>query len=127
MPDLIFITLEDVLAVHDEALIAFGGSPGIRDQGILESAINAPQNYYYYQEADILTCAAVYLHHISEAQAFLDGNKRTAVGVTLMFLLTNNMGILDDQQGLYDLCMQVANHQLEIDLIAIALQTFVKS
>ncbi len=125
MPELIFITLEDVLAVHDEALIAFGGSPGIRDQGGLDSALNAPQNYYYYQEADILTCAAVYLHHISEAQAFIDGNKRTAVGVTLMFLLANNMGILDDQPGLYDLCMRVANHELDIEQIREALEIFV--
>lgn len=125
MPDPIFITLEEVLAVHKESLVAFGGSDGIRDTGALESAVNAPINYFHYQQATIVTCAAVYLHHISEAQAFIDGNKRTAVAVTLMFLLANGVGVIDDQQGIYDLLMKIANHEIEIDEISISLNNFI--
>lgn len=131
MPDPIFVDLKEVLEVHEEGLMAFGGSSGLRDRGALEAAIMAPHHYAYYREtedmtlADILKCAAVYLHHISEAQAFIDGNKRTAVAVTLIFLLSNGVGVVDDQQGLFDLCIRVANHELDIEQITFELRKFV--
>ena len=73
-----FYTLEAVLALHQLNIERFGGSPGIRDQGALESALNAPIDRAYYEEADAVKCAAAYGFNLCQAHAFADGNKRIA-------------------------------------------------
>ncbi len=72
-----FLTLDDVLLIHDQQLQKYGGSPGIRDQGLLESAIAQPQAGFggQYAHADLFEMAAAYAFHIAENQPFLDGNR----------------------------------------------------
>ena len=74
-----FLTLEDVLVIHEEQLNAFGGLDGIRDQGLLESAVMMPQASFggEYLHSSIFEMASAYAFHIAENQPFLDGNKRT--------------------------------------------------
>ncbi|MEO5721217.1 MAG: Fic family protein [Chthoniobacterales bacterium] len=79
------ITFEQVLYAHEDSLRRHGGSNGIRDEGLLRSAIHQPQNDFFYGGADRFGIAAAYAYHIAQAQAFLDGNKRTAVTADLVF------------------------------------------
>jgi death on curing protein len=66
-----------------------GGSVGLRDEGLLESALAAAENRQGYEDADLTTCAATYAYHLTQAHAFIDGNKRIAAAVTETFLESN--------------------------------------
>lgn len=82
-----FLSLEDVLLIHDEQLEAYGGIQGIRDKGLLESAVMTAQASFggEYLHQDLFEMAAAYAFHIAENQPFLDGNKRTALVSALVF------------------------------------------
>ena len=71
----LFLRLEQVLRAHEESLRAYGGSQGIRDEGLLRSAVDQPLNDFFYGHADVFGITAARAYHITQAQAFLDGNK----------------------------------------------------
>jgi death-on-curing protein len=121
--DPVFISLQQVDAIHDRALHLYGGSSGIRDQGLLESATNQPQNDYFYGDADLCGIAAAYCFHIAEAQASLDGNKRTAVVAALTFLAGNGVSIDFDSQELYAGMIALANKEIEKQEWGVLLRT----
>jgi death-on-curing protein len=75
-----------VLAIHARAIEEFGGLHGVRDAGALEAALTAVENRAYYEQATLTTCAATYAYHLTQAHAFLDGNKRVAAAVAEIFL-----------------------------------------
>jgi death-on-curing protein len=79
----------DVLMVHTQLIAETGGSAGLRDEGALESALAAVENRVYYEQADLSTCAATYAYHLTQAHAFVDGNKRIAAAIAETFLETN--------------------------------------
>jgi death-on-curing protein len=109
-----FLNREAIDEIHEWQIATYGGSYGLRDENGLESAIAAPQNIYYYEDADIFELAAAYLYHLAESQAYVDGNKRTALHAATIFL--ENAGIdtgLLDSSTLYDVLIQVANHQMD--------------
>jgi len=85
---------------------------GIRDKGSLESAIFHPQNAYFYGGGDLFDVAAAYAYHIAEAQAFLDGNKRAAVGAALVFLEGNGISTDADSMPLYDAMIAIAEKRM---------------
>jgi death-on-curing protein len=78
-----------VPAVHARAIEEFGGLRGIRDEGALEAALRAVENRAYYEQATLTICAATYAYHLTQAHAFLDGNKRVAAAVAEIFLELN--------------------------------------
>ncbi|MBL8543828.1 MAG: type II toxin-antitoxin system death-on-curing family toxin [Hyphomonadaceae bacterium] len=78
-----------VLIAHDEALAAHGGASGVRDMGLLESALARPQNQFAYGETDIPALAAAYAFGIIRNHPFTDGNKRTAFMTAILFLERN--------------------------------------
>jgi death on curing protein len=78
-----------VLALHEEQLAEHGGSPGLRDEGLLESALGKPQNLFSYGQPDLADLAAAYAVGLAKNHAFVDGNKRVSNVVTLTFLLLN--------------------------------------
>jgi death on curing protein len=84
-----WICLNAVFAIHDEQIAEHGGSMGIRDQGLLESAITRAQNLHAYSHPDIAALAASYAYGIARNHAFVDGNKRTSRVVTRTFLMLN--------------------------------------
>jgi death-on-curing protein len=86
-----FISVAQVEIIHARQIAIFGGTPGLRDRGGMESAVFQPQNIYFYAGGDLYEIAAGYAYHIAEAQAFLDGNKRTAIGAALVFLQANGV------------------------------------
>jgi len=81
----------DVLTVHARLIAETGGTGGIRDEGMLESALAAAENRHHYEAADVVSCAAAYSYHLVQAHAFIDGNKRIAAAITETFLETNGV------------------------------------
>ncbi|MCA3006762.1 MAG: type II toxin-antitoxin system death-on-curing family toxin [Phycisphaerales bacterium] len=82
---------EAVLAVHAECIRSFGGSDGVRDAGLLASAMARPQNLHAYGKADVCRLAAAYGHGIAKNHPFVDGNKRTAFLATAILLERNGL------------------------------------
>jgi death on curing protein len=81
-----WIELETVLVIHDLQIQEHGGASGIRDLGLIESAINKPKNLKAYASPDIPELAAAYAFGLTKNHGFLDGNKRTAYVVSRLFL-----------------------------------------
>lgn len=90
--DLYFLTLEDVLEIHQDQINRYGGRPGIRDQNLLLSALSQPPSAFggQYLHTTIYDKASAYLFHICQNHPFIDGNKRVATVSALMFLALNN-------------------------------------
>jgi death-on-curing protein len=89
----VWVELDLVLAIHDEQLAEHGGQPGVRDRGLLESALNRPRNQFAYGEPSILRLAASYAFGLSRNHPFLDGNKRTSLVVAELFLELNGYAL----------------------------------
>jgi death-on-curing protein len=93
-----WITEEDVLAIHNEQIATHGGGAGVRDMGLLQSAIARPQNAFHYNQIVSLDkLAAAYAFGIAKNYAFIDGNKRTALVVSLTFLSINGYKLSSNQ------------------------------
>jgi death-on-curing protein len=85
----IWVTLDVAIAAHAEQIAEHGGGEGIRESGLLESAVARPQNLALYGEPDISELAASYAYGIARNHPFVDGNKRTAAVVSETFLMLN--------------------------------------
>ncbi len=85
----VWLTRRIVLAVHDEQLAEHGGAMGLRDEGLLLSALARPQNHAAYTDADIPELAAIAAMALARNHPFIDGNKRTAYVALEYFLITN--------------------------------------
>lgn len=109
-----FLNLEDVLLIHDLQIKHYGGASGIRDQSLLESAINMPQASFdgAYMHKNIYEMAAAYAFHIAENQPFVDGNKRTALASALVFLDIHSIEIDDPTELLYTAMIDIANKKM---------------
>jgi death-on-curing protein len=88
-----WLAIDEVLDSHSEQLALFGGPDGVRDLGLLESALDRPRNKYAYGEADLSVLAAAYAFGISRNHPFVDGNKRTAFTALNMFLGLNGLDL----------------------------------
>lgn len=116
---LVHPTVEAVKAIHREVLEAHGGSPGLRDQALLESAVAAPQATMMGQPlfSDPREVAAAYLFYLCRNHPFIDGNKRVALATCLVFLSEN--GFLTDEALDTDaweaFVMEVASSQIDRD------------
>ncbi|MHA6692146.1 type II toxin-antitoxin system death-on-curing family toxin [Devosia sp. A449] len=84
----IYLTLDDVLWIHQEQLQHYGGAPGVRDQGLILSALWRPQTGYY---ADVIEEASALWESLAMNHGFIDGNKRVALASTILFLQANGV------------------------------------
>jgi death-on-curing protein len=109
-----FLTLEEVVRIHDAGLARFGGLSGMRDLSLLESALGTPQQSFggQFLHEDLFAMAAAYAYHIAENQPFLDGNKRAGLGAALVFLDMNGIDLDDPEERLYDALIAVAEHRM---------------
>jgi len=126
----IFLDLSDVIRLHDIAIESYGGVFGIRDIGLLESALHQPIMLVHYgDESDtkISNLAATYLFHIIKNHPFIDGNKRAGIFATIHFLNINHFDLEVDLEMLYLLALDVAASQINKEEIAIFLQKHIKS
>ncbi|WP_309894222.1 type II toxin-antitoxin system death-on-curing family toxin [Archangium sp.] len=105
-----FLTLEDVLDIHTQQLARFGGGEGMRDRGLLESALAQPQATFggEYVHPSLWEMAAAYLFHIVSNHPFIDGNKRVGLLAALVFLELNGTTLTQGSEELYELTMAVA-------------------
>lgn len=94
MSDPEWLTLAMVLAIHEEQLAIHGGSPGLRDSGMLESALDRPRNKWAYEHADLAGLAAAYGYGIARNHPFVDGNKRTSLLAIYTFLGLNDIDFI---------------------------------
>ena len=92
------LTVAEVLAIHADQIRCYGGSPGIRDQGLLEAALYRPQTGYY---TDLIEEAAALWESLSQNHPFIDGNKRTAFAATHTLLAINGARLAADAQEVY--------------------------
>jgi death-on-curing protein len=89
-----WVTMPVVLAIHDEQLAVHGGSSGLRDTALLESALGRPQNKWAYEKAELPELAAAYGYGVARNHPFVDGNKRTALLVMYTFLGVNGVDFI---------------------------------
>lgn len=108
-----FLSLAEVLYLHDESLRRYGGSAGIRELGLVESALGSAQNAFWYGGGGIFEIAAPYAFHIAQSQAFTDGNKRTAAASAILFLRKNGIRFPKDDGSLYSAMIEIAEKRLD--------------
>ncbi len=109
-----YLSLDDVRALHADVMRRTGYFPApLRDQGALESAIMRPQTVAHYEAADLLTQAVTLMLAVSQAQAFVDGNKRTAMYVSLIFLELNGSSFDGDSELLAVLLEEAASRSFD--------------
>jgi death-on-curing protein len=89
MSDPIWVPNRAVYIIHDRQIARHGGASGLRDEGLLQGALQRPINKWQYENADTFGCAAAYAFGIAKAHAFVDGNKRTAFVTSVTFLRLN--------------------------------------
>lgn len=97
MTEPIWLTIRQIKAMHAEQLALFGGPAGIRDEGVLESALARPLNRWHYGTTDLPSLAAAYAFGIARNHAFVDGNKRTAFAAMMVFLRRNQIPFAPSQ------------------------------
>jgi len=123
-----FLDAELIEECHRSSLEKWGGQDGVRDKSLLESAIASPQNVYWYQAGDLFDIAAAYCFHIAQNQAFIDGNKRTAVAAGLAFLELNGVNTNRNLDvHIFDAMIAIANHQMNREGLAILLRDLFSS
>ena len=103
-----------VLAIHADQIRAHGGTLGLRDQGLLESALDRPRNRFHYQpDADLYELAAAYGFALANNHPFVDGNKRVAFQAMFVFLGLNGLRIVASEEAVVSLMLSVASGELD--------------
>lgn len=120
-----FLEVEDILLIHADQLERYGGLAGLRDHGLLVSAVSMPRSTYggEFLHGDLFAMAAAYLFHITRNHPFLDGNKRTGAAAALVFLDLHGIEVAATDDALYDLVIAVAKGDIGKDAVAAFLQT----
>ncbi|MCM2273360.1 MAG: type II toxin-antitoxin system death-on-curing family toxin [Candidatus Didemnitutus sp.] len=114
MNEPIFLSREEVLAIHRLSLDLHGGLDGLREPGLLDSALMQPEAVYFYGQGDLAAIAAAYAFHLAQNQPFIDGNKRTAMGSALSFLEINGVDTARyDGTELYDAMIGLAEKRVD--------------
>ena len=122
-----FVSKNMVLSIHARQIEIFGGTSGVRDEGLLESALAQPQSTFGGQllHPTISEQAAAYLYHLAMNHPFIDGNKRTAFAVADTFLRLNGctLNLTDDRA--YDLVMQVARGTMTKEELSTEFESYI--
>ncbi|MFJ6322352.1 MULTISPECIES: type II toxin-antitoxin system death-on-curing family toxin [unclassified Rhizobium] len=110
-----FLTRMLIEQLHEMQIKRFGGSYGLRDEGVLESALARPINKYQYGTEDIIELAAAHLFGLVKNHAFVDGNKRIAIVATAVFLMENGYRVQTTDANLYSFVVAVAAGEIDED------------
>lgn len=127
--EIVFLTVEVVIAVHQRQLERYGGGAGLRDRGLLESAVAQPQASFggLYVHDGLFAMAAAYLFHIVSNHPFVDGNKRTGLLAAQVFLHLNRVVLTRESDALYELTMGVAEGRIDKAAVAAELERIARS
>lgn len=114
-----WITKLGVIVLHDMSIATDGGAPGIRDEGLLESALDRPKNRFHYEGVtDLPALAATYAVGLAKNHAFADGNKRAAFIAAGLFLEKNGLALAATQADAALTMLAVAAGEIDIDQLA---------
>ncbi len=114
----VWLDVTDALAIHDRQLAEHGGGTGVRDPGMLESALGRPINRWAYEEDDRCALAAAYAFGVARNHPFIDGNKRTAWVVARLFLALNGVAIAFSPEDAIDTVLALAAGELSEEELA---------
>jgi death-on-curing protein len=120
MAPIVWLLEETIVAIHHRQISEHGGSEGLRDQGLLASALARPQNFFPYAQPppDLAALAAAYAYGIARDHPFVDGNKRTALVAVRTFLLLNGVNLQANQNEKYLTFLQLAQGTLMEEQLA---------
>ena len=111
--DYVWVDVDVVLAAHEEQLAEHGGADGVRDMGLLQSALARPQNLVAYGSPDLADLAAAYAGGLARNHPFVDGNKRTAWVVAETFVELNGFELAADDAGSYETMLALAEGRID--------------
>ena len=119
--DPLFLTLDEILSLHQDQVHRYGGSGGVRDLGLLQSAMGSVMATFggSFLHESLFEMAAAYLFNICKNRPFLDGNKRTAVAASLTFLEMNGIEIDAAEADFYELVIGVAEGKVTKAAVAV--------
>jgi death-on-curing protein len=119
-----FLTLEQILAIHADQVRRYGGDPGVRDLGLLQSAIAMPRAMFggQYLHPTLHEMAAAYVFHLTQNHPFLDGNKRIGLAAAIGFLSLNDTWLESEPAELLEMVLRVARGEIGKPEIAVFLR-----
>lgn len=118
MSEPVWLTPEIVIAIHEMQLAEHGGPAGIRDMGMLESALGRPQNKFAYGETDLVVLAAAYGFGVARNHPFIDGNKRTSLLVIYTFLGINDVDFIVPEAEFATIILDLAAGEVSEESLA---------
>ena len=119
----LWIEKQAIISLHDRSLALHGGPSGIRDEGLLESALQRPINRFFYEdETDLMVLAATYAVGVASNHPFVDGNKRAAYAALILFLALNGHPLKADKVDATTTMLAVAAGDMDIDTLAVWLR-----
>jgi death-on-curing protein len=129
MAEPIWVLLEAVKAIHNRQIAEHGGTTGVRDSELLESALAKPKNIYLYSKSksSIPSLASAYAYAISKNHPFLDGNKRVALVVSIAFMKLNGWRVMASQEILYTTFWNLAAGKISEDELLLWFESVSKS
>ena len=120
-----FLNKRRIVIGQAKLIDRFGGSHGIRDEGILDSALLAAENRYHYESADLVACAATYAYHLTQAHAFIDGNKRIAAFAMESFLRLNKHKLGASDEKMIEFFLAIASGELSRDAVEAQIRAWI--
>jgi death on curing protein len=118
MSEPFWLTVGMIVAIHDEQLAIHGGSAGLRDQALLESALDRPRNKWAYEQAELPELAAAYGYGIARNDPFIDGNKRSALLAIYTFLGVNGVDFIVPEADAAAMILSLAAGEVSEDSLA---------
>lgn len=113
-----WVTYEQAIAIHSRQLRRFGGAPGMRDEGLLRSALQRPQDKWHYEQAELHVLAAAYAFGLAKNHPFVDGNKRIAFMAMVIFLRKNEIAFNPDPAHATAIIMSLAAGEVSEESLA---------
>ncbi|HXW23788.1 MAG TPA: type II toxin-antitoxin system death-on-curing family toxin [Xanthobacteraceae bacterium] len=108
-----WLTIDEALVIHERQLGRFGGAAGLRDRGMLESALSRPVNKWEYEGADLVDLAAAYAFGVARNHPFVDGNKRVAFLTMAAFLRLNGLHFAPSQKAATAAMLALASGEID--------------
>jgi death-on-curing protein len=123
-----FLSLAEVLEIHQDQIARYGGSPGIRDMELLKSALGMPAATFggQFLHSDLFEMAAAYLFHLVQNHPFIDGNKRVGAVAALVFLDLNGLDFTAPEDDFAQMVLKVASGQMDKAEVAVYLKRWSK-
>ena len=121
-----FLTLAEALEIHQDQIARYGGDPGLRDMGLLKSALGMPAATFggEFLHTDMFEMAAAYLYHLVKNHPFIDGNKRVGAVAVIVFLALNGYEFDAPEEDFADMVLAVARGELDKAEVAIAIRNW---